>query len=490
MRIALFLAVLAFPAAALADFYPYVQDGPVIVGVKPHEAWVTWFTAHHQGQVSGVNECYTDALTGTPNDTIPTLTLSPSSADGAVFTDPNCDTVHQVRLTGLAPDTEYTFSLDKTFQSGALAEGSFKTPPLPGTDEPFHFIVFGDDRDNPLDYASTEPQHDELIQGILAHDPDAAFVVNVGDYALNLPAVSGDDRGYTEFFDVERPLLDSRPLYATFGNHESFDTTFYDTMLSGPELAGAAHPYYYSFDWGRAHIVLLDSFEGKANPLLDGEYAPELTDQQASWLDGDLAAARRAGQLIFLVAHQGAYAYSTSAKVHGGSPDIQKKVIPLMLKYGALAIFAGHDHMYERGHEGCIDYVVCGAGGAATIEPDLNAPTVVTGTSATSYVVVSVDGNSASAVARDTSGSVIDEFDLHPASCSNPVGTPDAGTHPGPTSGDAGTPSGPGNPDGGGGLGKVQVQGCGCATGGNPLLAIAGFLLLAGLVLRRRSRAR
>jgi hypothetical protein len=82
--------------------------------------------------------------------------------------------------------------------------------------------------------------------------------------------------------------------------------------------------------------------------------------------------------------------------------------------------------MYERGHEGCIDYFVVGAGGAETIDPDLHAPGVAAGTSATSYLVITVAGSTASAEAKDTNGNVVDRLDLKPASCapSADAGTP------------------------------------------------------------------
>jgi hypothetical protein len=70
------IALLAVPAVARADLFPYVVKGPVITGVTATDAWVSWYTAHHQGDASFLNECYNDALTGTPNDTLPTLKLT------------------------------------------------------------------------------------------------------------------------------------------------------------------------------------------------------------------------------------------------------------------------------------------------------------------------------------------------------------------------------------------------------------------------------
>ena len=119
------LLALAAPSTARADLYPYVIHGPVITGVTHEQAWVTWFTAHHQGTASGTNTCALDALTGTPNGAIPTLNLSPSAGGTAVFQSPECARNHSVHLTGLKPGTAYSFTLDMTFADKTPADGSF-----------------------------------------------------------------------------------------------------------------------------------------------------------------------------------------------------------------------------------------------------------------------------------------------------------------------------------------------------------------------------
>ncbi len=416
------VSILTTSGWAAADLYPYVVKGPVITGVTDSEAWVSWYTAHHQGSSSFLNECYNDALTGTPNDTIPTLTMT----SGGSYTDPECSRFHKAHLTGLSPSTAYSFTLDKPNADGSPAAGQFGTAPAK-TDTPgFKFIVYGDDRNNPTTSTSTRPDHEALVAAMLARENDAAFLVNVGDYALNYPAISGDDRGYAEFYDVERQLLATHPIAPVFGNHESVDTTFFDGLMSAPTFAGAAHPYYFSFDWGRVHVACLDSFEGPTDLLQAGARQAALTDTQADWLDADLAAAKAAGKLLFIVTHQGAFSHGIGSTPHGGLDDVKNKVVPLMVKYGALGMFAGHDHYYERGHEACIDYVVTGAGGAEMYEPDPAAAGVAATFQDVSYVSVIVDSSGAAqAEAKDAVGNVVDQFALQPATCG--ATEPDAG---------------------------------------------------------------
>jgi len=105
--------------------------------------------------------------------------------------DPACSRFHKVHLTGLSPSTAYTFTLDMPNADGTSAAGAFGTAPAASDTHAFKFLVYGDDRDNPITSASTRPDHEALVAGMMAHDGDAAFLVNVGDYALNYPAVSG-----------------------------------------------------------------------------------------------------------------------------------------------------------------------------------------------------------------------------------------------------------------------------------------------------------
>jgi hypothetical protein len=404
------VAVIISSLTALADREPFVVKGPVIIGVTTSEAWVTWETSHHQGKASGI-EC----RSGTTNGQTPSVALSTGDAGVQKFEGPDCSRMHRVHLTGLSPSTRYDFALDRPFAGGGAAKGSFTTAPAaPGK---VRFVVYGDNRDNPTHEASTRPSHEAVVKAIIANEPEAAFLLHTGDAALNFPVISGEDRGYAEFFDVERPLLSSRALAMAYGNHESIDSAYYDGMLSAAEAAGKPHPHYYSFDWGQVHVAVLDSFEGPALTSEGGQHEPLITDTQSKWLDDDLAAAEAKGQISFLIAHQGAFSHPVKGAGHGGHPDAPKKIVPVMVKHKALAIFAGHDHYYQRGREACVDYMVVGAGGAHSYDPDKTVAGVAKTATVPSYLTVTVDGSKAHGEAHNAKGEVLDSFDFTPAGC-------------------------------------------------------------------------
>jgi hypothetical protein len=383
--------------AAAAQAEAHVKRGPIIAGVTPREAWVTWETAERRGQGCG--------------DGAPRLVLEAPGHPPVTVEATACGTVHHVHLTGLSPGTAYTFTLDHGSGHGGPVAGRFSTAPV-DREAAFRFVVHGDNRDDIPGRRSTRPDHAAVVAAILKYDADAAFVLHSGDLAMNRAPFDG----YQAFFDVERPLLASRALFPAVGNHEKLDTTVFDALVNVPSFTGASPRYYGSADWGGVHLVILDTFEA---PKARSRIGPE----QLRWLDGDLAAAEQAGQLVFAVSHQSPYSHCTgTGGCHGGiTPENGRDaLVKTLTSHHVAAIFAGHDHYYQRGREGegCLVYFVAGGGGAPMYEPSepgaSDAPGVIQAKKLNSYVVVSVKGHAATFEAKGVDGAVIDSGVLAP----------------------------------------------------------------------------
>ena len=387
----------ATDAPPQAPSKPYVTKGPLIAGVTPREAWIAWETAEKRGQSCGEGP--------------PRLVLEAPGKAPASFEDPRCGTIHHVHLSDLSPGTAYAFKLDHGAAHGAPVEGRFSTAPA-DPNASFQFVVYGDNRDAPAPMPSTRPAHEAVSGAILERERDAAFLVHTGDLALNrLP-----NRGYQEFFDVERALLASRPIIPVPGTHEKIELDEYDAFVNAASFAGAPHPYYGAADWGGVHFVLLDSFEGPGGKS-------EIGAEQLRWLEGDLAAAEKAGKLVFAFTHHGPYSHCLkNASCHGGlKPDRGRDaLVKILTGHHVAAVFAGPAHYYQRGREGegCLPYFVVGGGGAPMYEPTHpgpDAPGILVSKKLTSYVVVTVKGRSATFEAKGIDGTVIDSGVLSPA---------------------------------------------------------------------------
>jgi hypothetical protein len=399
-------AVLLFLLSLRVSAAPVeIVKGPVITGVGRTDAWVAWETSVRTGNGAGCTE-----VAGTR------MNVHPPVAGRATFGDEQCGQAHHVHLTGLRPGTPYQLKIREHDEHGNPVVGSFTTAPATAKGS-FHFVVYGDTRESGDEAAPTRPAHEALMRALQTRESAAAFLIQTGDLALNTSKGAGPERGYAEFFDVERSVLSRKPLFAALGNHDKIDTEEFDSYVNPRAFAHEEHPYYWSFDWGRLHLTFADTFEGP--PGKSGVGGPGLSPAQARWLEQDMEAASRRGQAILVVTHHSPYSHVLAGGIgHGGSEAIASVLVPLMRRYHALGVFAGHDHFYERGREGCIDYVVVGSGGAPMYDPDPAAPGVAVAKKETAYVSVSVTSDDVVATAKGVEGEVLDSFHLTPADAS------------------------------------------------------------------------
>ncbi len=63
---------------------------------------------------------------------------------------------------------------------------------------------------------------------------------------------------------------------------------------------------------------------------------------------------------MFAATHDGPY----SRGLHGGNQIARERYAPILVENGVTMLFAGHDHLYQRGEKGGLRYIVSGGGGA------------------------------------------------------------------------------------------------------------------------------
>ena len=371
---------------------PLLTRGPVLLGASADSVYVSWETSDKQAGGS--------------------VHYGLSTAYGITITDPAYTQHHHVQLTGLLPGTTYHYGID----SDAAAEDSvFHTAPVGPVGTPIKFIVYGDNRSNAVD-------HQKVVDSI-RNEAGIAFLLHTGDMAQNYP-FSGQDQ-WDQFFSVEHDLLRSNPFFPTVGNHETLDSLqSWSWFFSPPRFDPTASVSYYSTDWAQLHLVSLDTFDA-TGPNVDPKH-DTISAAQFEWLKSDLDDALRRGQLIFVSLHHGAVSHATGPDAHGGSDLVRTQVIPELNARGVTAVFAGHDHIYERGCSDGMDYFVAGGGGAplypvADGGPD---PTILALKSTLEYSVLTVTGRKVAGYTKDTQGYVIDTFDLPTQNCQHDAGVP------------------------------------------------------------------
>lgn len=275
-------------------------------------------------------------------------------------------THHVLRLTGLRPGTNYHYRVrartavaeaaggdivqPHNKQTGVLADAGdvvFHTPPDAG--RPLRFAVYGDVR-------SGHDVHAALDQALADEQPDLAILT--GD----LVDRGSDEGDWERFFEIAGPLLRQLSIYPAIGNHEYASRgkglLAFMQLFRWPVAAPDDEPPWYSFDVGGVHFVALDSNSYKV-------------PRQLGWLERDLREARRRDvRAIFVYAHEG----PASAGLHGDNAVCARDYVPIMQRYRVSMFFGGHDHDYERGRLGTLDYVVTGGGGAELRAPRCGVP--------------------------------------------------------------------------------------------------------------------
>jgi len=256
---------------------------------------------------------------------------------GMAFTESDTNSLHEITLTGLETETTYYY---QAVSGGVKSEiFSFKTSVRKET--PFSFIFYGDNKNGPH-------VHEKNADLILSKKPD--FVIHNGDLV-------DDGTIYKQwellFFNPTRNLMHSVPIYPVLGNHERHARYYFDFFsLPGNEA-------WYSFDYGNAHFIILDSDED------------ELTagSEQIDWLIRDLE--NTDAEWKFISFH---YPPFTAGGNYYRTSRIRLKnlVHPIFEKNGVDMVFGGHDHNYERSYpimtrkgKKPITYIVAGNGGTS-----------------------------------------------------------------------------------------------------------------------------
>ncbi len=352
-------------AGATLMRHPYLQN------VGPTYASIVWTTI--EGGTGSVRFNTDRNLTRQRASVVRELETEETNLEYSYFR-------HKVELPDLRPDTRYYYRI--FVDNEALTPGedlSFRTPG-PG---PFSFIAFGDSGWGGL----------EQYQ-LAAHmiKEQVALAVHTGDIAYPNATFAEFE---TRFFAVYREMWKRVPFFPCPGNHEYYTAnggpylTVFDVPKAGVPVAGQGK--FYSFDWGPAHFVSLDSNQ----PLVD---ASRGRGPMLDWLRNDLRGTRQPWKIVYF--HHPPYAWGPNEK-DPNSELVRQHVVPILEQYDVQLVLNGHEHSYQRtcplrrgfrtgGTEGIV-YVTTGGGGGPLYEVYRN-PLHEYGASVYHYVRVDVDG--------------------------------------------------------------------------------------------------
>jgi len=243
-------------------------------------------------------------------------------------------------LRGLKPGTAHKYRVGDgknwspyyTFRTEKAAEDKFE------------FLVFGDSHEKKPVYNVWR----QTVNQAYKQNPSVSFVMNVGDLIY-----SGKDyEQWQAWFAACQDVIASIPEMPAIGDHEPRGVTSKDEWQrpeyfvklfrvpqNGPEQFKGE---VYSFDYGSAHIVVLNS--SFHYEFSDPAARKAMIDAEVAWLDADLAATRKPWKIA--VYHDATYNISpdrsgTLTKMHFG---------PIIDKHHVDVVFNAHDHAMARSY--------------------------------------------------------------------------------------------------------------------------------------------
>jgi acid phosphatase type 7 len=210
-------------------------------------------------------------------------------------------------------------------------------------DEKWSFVVFSDTR---LGYV-TFNKLAEII-GNLDPVPRAAFCC--GD----IIDISTDKEDWLNFCDTAKSISQKMPIFFARGNHDGNDSVSENLFSQYTGLSSDCF-YYTHFEENTLFIVLDIYKKGEEHAILG---------EQLIWLQNQLDSASSDTSVlnIFILMHQPLYPQGKHAGENLRNAD---ELHQLFLKHEKIrAIFAGHDHLFNKYIKDSIIYITTGGGGS------------------------------------------------------------------------------------------------------------------------------
>lgn len=284
------------------------------------------------------------------------------------------DFFHKIELIGLTPSTKYYYKVKSDFIESDVY--TFYTTFL--QNESIRFIAYGDSRGVWDNWKNA---------GIVAEAIEKEqpfFVLHTGDIVNDGKVIEQ----WNDFFSIS-DFIHNSTFYPSLGNHENYGESYFKYFfLPNNEL-------WYSFDYGPAHFICLDS-----------NFINSLRLSQLFWLIKDLILNEQIYTIVFF--HHPPY----SSGNHGST-------IYLRLLWGFIfdyfkvdIVFNGHDHCYERGNVNNVNYITTGGGGAPPYDVG-NSWWTIYSEKTFHYCLVTIDEKNLLFQAVKPDGTVFDSFDIN-----------------------------------------------------------------------------
>lgn len=253
----------------------------------------------------------------------------------------------EAKLSGLTPDTRYFYAVYDGDSRLTPDDGtySFRTHPVHGEKRDIYLWAVGDSgRGNQMQ----RNVHKAMVEYNKKHNLTLDMYLHVGDMAYG----SGKDPEFqANFFKIYESTLRNTVCWPAMGNHEGYTSQgktgigpYYDAYITPTQAEAGGVPSgkesYYSFNYGRAHFVVLNSHDLDRTP----------TAAMAQWLREDLAKTdpKKTDWLIAYWHHPPYTKGSHNSDKEKQLIEMREHIMPILESSGVDLVLTGHSHIYER----------------------------------------------------------------------------------------------------------------------------------------------
>lgn len=327
-------------------------------------------------------------------------------------------TMHKVRIEGLESGCDYCYEVISVNGDDVLASPKYPFRTAPDAESAISFLLTAECCGAEEPKPNTNPYTGPLNE--LMKQEHADFIQSVGDSVGNGQV---DVLWDWQMFWPQAELLHTTPYYPCVGNHEVQNGSTGDGKSDACYALFDRYfdfPHYYSYDYGCAHICVLDAPAMLKNIGRDAaaqdQSVPELIDgfadsEQMRFLEEDLAASD--ARWKFVVLHYPPYTSSIY-----DVRELREVLCPVLERHHVDVMFNSHAILYERTHpirNGRIDpdgvrYVVVGGYGCAEswLRPKLSRVSAKVAGSRPNYVRIALTPYRLEMTAIDYEGKLFD----------------------------------------------------------------------------------
>lgn len=287
-----------------------------------------------------------------------------------------------VTLTGLAPGTQYFYRVGR---DEAWSENfSFSTSADP---DDFTFLYLGDVQEGYVGWGS-------MLEQIYDENPDVRFALLGGD-------LTNHDNEWGDFLGAATGVFSQIPMMPAKGNHDG--NLFLDFLAlpdNGPQ--GVIGSCFYSFDYGDAHFMVLDT-------------SNVITDTVKQWLQRDLQNTDKTWKLAIF--HHPPYQNFDDNKTIDDA--LREHWVPILEQNQVDMVFVGHQHVYMRTHplfqgelqsENYGIVYVMGNSGSKFYELGQGFPYIAREEIGSNYQLIEIEGDVLTLTSRKSDGELIETY--------------------------------------------------------------------------------